>query len=73
MVEVPSNIILLDKLLAVGIDGISIGFNDLTQLILRVDRDNERLVEAFDERNEAVLVSLETREIIAKAEERLKI
>jgi pyruvate,water dikinase len=59
MVEVPSNIILLEKFLAVGIDGISIGSNDLTQLTLGIDRDSEKLAETFDERDEAVLVSLE--------------
>jgi len=59
MVEVPSNVFLIDKFLDVGIDGISIGSNDLTQLILGVDRDNEVLAEQFDERNEAVLMALE--------------
>jgi len=59
MVEVPSNIFLMEKFLAVGIDGISIGSNDLTQLILGVDRDSEILRETFDERNEAVLAALE--------------
>ncbi len=59
MTEVPSNIFLIEKFLGVGIDGISIGSNDLTQLILGVDRDNERLREAFDERDEAVMVALE--------------
>ncbi len=59
MVEIPSNVILLEKFLAVGIDGISIGSNDLTQLTLGVDRDNERLAKAFDERDEAVMWSLE--------------
>ena len=59
MVEVPSNIILLEKFLAVGIDGISIGSNDLTQLTLGIDRDSAKLAETFDERNEAVLISLE--------------
>jgi len=59
MVEVPSNILILEKFLGVGIDGISIGSNDLTQLILGVDRDSEKLAETFDERNEAVLVALE--------------
>ena len=48
-----------DPRLSVGIDGISIGSNDLTQLILGVDRDNERLREAFDERDEAVMGALE--------------
>jgi pyruvate,water dikinase len=59
MVEVPSNIILLDKFIDVGIDGISIGSNDLTQLILGIDRDSPRLAELFDERDEAVLWCLE--------------
>jgi pyruvate,water dikinase len=59
MVEVPSNIFLIDKFLEVGIDGISIGSNDLTQLILGIDRDSEKLAETFDERNEAVLIALE--------------
>jgi len=59
MVEIPSNIILLDKFLAVGIDGISIGSNDLTQLTLGIDRDNARLAETFDERDESVMLSLE--------------
>jgi pyruvate,water dikinase len=59
MVEVPSNIILMEKFLTVGIDGISIGSNDLTQLILGIDRDSARLQDIFDERNEAVLIALE--------------
>ena len=59
MVEVPSNIFLIDKFIEVGIDGISIGSNDLTQLILGIDRDSSRLGYLFDERNEAVLIALE--------------
>ena len=59
MVEVPSNIILLEKFLAVGIDGISIGSNDLTQLTLGVDRDSEKLAATFNEMDEAVMLSLE--------------
>jgi len=59
MVEVPSNVILLDKFIDVGIDGISIGSNDLTQLTLGIDRDSPRLADAFDERDEAVMWSLE--------------
>lgn len=58
MVEVPSNVFLIDKFLRVGIDGISIGSNDLTQLILGIDRDSQKLAEQFDERDEAVLVAL---------------
>jgi len=59
MVEVPSNIFLIDEFIDVGIDGISIGSNDLTQLILGIDRDNPKLAEEFDERNEAVMIALE--------------
>ncbi|MFQ6122946.1 MAG: putative PEP-binding protein, partial [Dehalococcoidales bacterium] len=59
MTEVPSNIFIMEKFLEVGIDGISIGSNDLTQLILGIDRDSEKLQETFDERDEAVLLALE--------------
>jgi len=59
MAEIPANVILLEKFLAVGIDGVSIGSNDLTQLTLGVDRDNEKLAALFDERDEAVMLSLE--------------
>ncbi len=59
MVEVPSNVLILEKFLEVGIDGISIGSNDLTQLILGIDRDSEKLAGTFDERDEAVMVALE--------------
>lgn len=55
MCEVPSNVILLEKFLDLGVDGISIGSNDLTQLLLGVDRDNQTLSETFDERDEAVV------------------
>ncbi len=67
MVEVPSNIFLLEKFLEVGIDGISIGSNDLTQLILGVDRDNAILAQEFDERDEAVLMALERAVKVAKS------
>ncbi len=59
MVEVPSNVFLIDKFIDVGIDGISVGSNDLTQLILGIDRDNSKLASEFDERNEAVLQAIE--------------
>ena len=67
MVEVPSNIILLEKFIATGIDGISIGSNDLTQLTLGVDRDSAKLSEIFDERDEAVMLSLERAVKVAKS------
>lgn len=59
MCEIPSNVILLDKFLEVGIDGISVGSNDLTMLTLGVDRDNETVASEYDERNEAVMWSFE--------------
>jgi pyruvate,water dikinase len=59
MVEVPSNILLIDKFIDVGIDGISIGSNDLTQLILGIDRDNAKLAPQFAERNEAAQLAIE--------------
>ena len=59
MVEVPSNVFILEKFLETGIDGVSIGSNDLTQLILGIDRDSAKLAETFDERNEAVLIAIE--------------
>jgi pyruvate,water dikinase len=58
MVEVPSTVFLIDKFCEEGIDGVSIGTNDLTQLILGIDRDNATLAKGFDERNEAVLRAL---------------
>ncbi len=58
MVEVPSTVFLIDQFCEEGIDGISIGTNDLTQLILGIDRDNATLAKGFDERNEAVLRAL---------------
>jgi pyruvate,water dikinase len=58
MVEVPSTVFQIDQFCEEGIDGISIGTNDLTQLILGIDRDNATMAKAFDERNEAVLRAL---------------
>ena len=53
MCEIPSNVILADGFLEI-FDGMSIGSNDLTQLVLGIDRDNSRLSYIGDERNEAV-------------------
>jgi pyruvate,water dikinase len=58
MVEVPSTIFLAEEFCQEGIDGISIGSNDLTQFTLACDRDNSTLASKFDERNEAVLKAL---------------
>jgi len=59
MCEIPANVILLDDFIDVGIDGVSIGSNDLTMLILGIDRDNAEVAPNFDERNPAVLWALE--------------
>ena len=53
MCEIPSNVILADEFADI-FDGFSIGSNDLTQLILGVDRDSEIVAPIFDERNPAV-------------------
>ena len=50
---------------ALGVAGISIGSNDLTQLLLGADRDSELLAEVFDERDDAVQDYL--RELIPRA------
>jgi pyruvate,water dikinase len=53
MCEIPSNVILADEFAEI-FDGFSIGSNDLTQLVLGVDRDSEIVAHVFDERNPAV-------------------
>jgi pyruvate,water dikinase len=53
MCEIPSNVTLASDFAGV-FDGFSIGSNDLTQLVLGVDRDSELVAHLFDERNEAV-------------------
>jgi pyruvate, water dikinase len=53
MCEIPSNVILADEFSKI-FDGFSIGSNDLTQLVLGVDRDSELVAHVYDERNEAV-------------------
>jgi pyruvate,water dikinase len=50
---------LLDEFINVGIDGVSIGSNDLTMLVLGVDRDNAQLAGIFNEMNPAVLWAIE--------------
>ncbi|MBS7643064.1 phosphoenolpyruvate synthase [Candidatus Bathyarchaeota archaeon] len=58
MVEVPNTIFLIDKFIEVGIDGISFGTNDLTMLILGIDRDDASVAEIYDERDPGVLRAL---------------
>lgn len=53
MCEIPSNVILATEF-AELFDGFSIGSNDLTQLVLGVDRDSKEVADLFDERNPAV-------------------
>ncbi|MFA5348969.1 MAG: phosphoenolpyruvate synthase [Candidatus Paceibacterota bacterium] len=53
MCEIPSNVILAEEFLKI-FDGMSIGSNDLTQLVVGLDRDNAQIAPIADERNEAV-------------------
>ncbi|KWX56547.1 phosphoenolpyruvate synthase [Mycobacterium sp. NAZ190054] len=55
MAEVPSVVHWLPEYIGMGIDGVSIGSNDLTQLVLGVDRDSDVCAELFDESDPAVL------------------
>jgi pyruvate,water dikinase len=64
MCEIPSNVILAEEF-AKRFDGFSIGSNDLTQLILGVDRDASELANLFDERDAAVKSMI--RDVIHKA------
>jgi pyruvate,water dikinase len=65
MCEIPSNVVLAEQF-AARFDGFSIGSNDLTQLVLGVDRDSDVLAALFDERNEAVKRTIA--ELLAKAQ-----
>jgi pyruvate,water dikinase len=64
MAEIPANVILAEDF-AKRFDGFSIGSNDLTQLVLGVDRDSDLLSDLFDERNPAVTGAIA--ELLAKA------
>ncbi|MCX7633927.1 MAG: phosphoenolpyruvate synthase [Turneriella sp.] len=64
MCEIPANVILAEQFAEI-FDGFSIGSNDLTQLILGVDRDSEIVAPIFDERNPAVKSMIA--EVIRKA------
>lgn len=65
MAEVPSVLFNLERYAALGVAGISIGSNDLTQLLLGADRDSETLADTFDERDPAVTDYL--RQLIPRA------
>jgi pyruvate,water dikinase len=59
MGEVPSVVHWLPQYAALGIAGVSIGSNDLTQLVLGIDRDSQVLAPLFDERDHAVVTTIE--------------
>lgn len=52
MAEIPSNVVLAEEFAKI-FDGFSIGSNDLTQLILVIDRDSSLIADLFDEQNTA--------------------
>jgi pyruvate,water dikinase len=58
MAEVPSVVWRLEDYARAGISGVSIGSNDLTQLVLGVDRDSEVCSPLYDERDKAVLEAI---------------
>ena len=59
MAEIPSNVVLIDKFLDLGVDGVSIGSNDLTMLTLGLDRDNAKVSTEFNELDPAVMWGIE--------------
>lgn len=69
MVEIPSNVLLLD-LFADYFDGFSIGSNDLTQLTLGIDRDSEIVAHEFDERDLAVKLLIQQAIAVARRVDR---
>lgn len=58
MCEIPVNVIQIEDFIKVGIDGVSIGSNDLTMLVQGTDRDNAEVAQEFNERSPAVLWAL---------------
>lgn len=59
MCEIPTNVIRIEDFLDVGIDGVSIGSNDLTMLTMGTDRDNSEVAHDFSELDPAVLWAFE--------------
>jgi pyruvate, water dikinase len=58
MAEVPSVLFLLPEYVKAGLQGISIGSNDLTQLLLGIDRDHEAMAPAFPQNHPAVIAAI---------------
>lgn len=69
MCEIPSNVILAEEFLDV-FDGMSIGSNDLTQLVLGLDRDNGKIAYIGNEKNQAVMKLI--KEVIEKCKQKKK-
>ena len=69
MCEIPSNVILAADFAEI-FDGFSIGSNDLTQLVLGVDRDSAIVAHLFDERDAAVTTMIASVITAAKAKGR---
>lgn len=59
MAEIPENVLMIEDYIKAGIDGISVGTNDLTMLMLGTDRDNENVAPAYDETHPSVMWALE--------------
>jgi pyruvate,water dikinase len=58
MIEVPANVFQIDDFLDVGVDFVSFGTNDLTQFMLSVERDNERMIGTYDDTSPAIIRSI---------------
>ena len=67
MAEVPSVLLLLPDYVEAGVSGISIGSNDLTQLLLSADRESQTMSATFDERHPAVMRAIA--QLIATAQQ----
>lgn len=59
MAEVPSILFLLEDYVKAGVQGIAIGSNDLTQLLMAADRDNPQIAQSFNEQHPAVLRAIQ--------------
>ncbi len=59
MVEIPTNVIRIEDFLEVGIDGVSIGSNDLTMLTMGTDRDNSEVAHDFSEQDPSLMWAFE--------------